>query len=136
MTHRWTLDYEEDYEFFKVVLEYFHNKPDFSMKDVLELLKQKPEFAEINKKYAGVNWYRNVPNDLKTVERHLYKNTAPLVLTESLKMLERSKKVIPCATQTLSKGYTQWSVGASPLFLKSAKGCEVTDVDGNKYIDY
>jgi glutamate-1-semialdehyde-2,1-aminomutase len=57
-------------------------------------------------------------------------------LKKSLAILKRAKKVIPCATQTLSKGYTQWSVGASPLFLESAKGCRVKDVDGNEYIDY
>lgn len=51
-------------------------------------------------------------------------------------MLKKAKKVIPCATQTLSKGYTQWSVGASPLFLESGKGCRVRDIDGNEYIDY
>jgi len=57
-------------------------------------------------------------------------------LVNSLRLLKRAKRVIPCATQTLSKGYTQWSVGASPLFLDSGKGCEVQDVDGNTYIDY
>lgn len=59
-----------------------------------------------------------------------------LTLTNSLRLLKESKRVIPCATQTLSKGYTQWSVGASPLFIERAKGCIVTDVDGNTYIDY
>lgn len=64
---------------------------------------------------------------------YLYKK---LKLTNSLRLLKKSKRIIPCATQTLSKGYTQWSVGASPLFLKSAKGCKVKDVDDNTYIDY
>ena len=30
----------------------------------------------------------------------------------------------------------QWPLNISPLFLKSGKGCEITDVDNNKYIDY
>lgn len=60
----------------------------------------------------------------------------PLKLNKSLELLKKSKNVIPCATQTLSKGYTQWSVGACPLFLQSAQGCKVYDVDGNVYIDY
>lgn len=136
ITHRWTLDYEEDFQFIKEIFEAFQNKSDFSMDDVLALLKEKPELAEINKKYLGVNWYRNVPDELKTVGRHLYRQEKPVELTESLRLLERSKKVIPCATQTLSKGYTQWSVGAVPNFLKSGRGCQVYDVDGNAYIDY
>lgn len=65
-----------------------------------------------------------------------HKAVKPLQLNKSLRLLKKAKNVIPCATQTLSKGYTQWSVGASPLFLESAKGCEVYDVDGNSYIDY
>ncbi|HTW93939.1 MAG TPA: glutamate-1-semialdehyde 2,1-aminomutase, partial [Tepidisphaeraceae bacterium] len=28
------------------------------------------------------------------------------------------------------------AVGGNPLFIKEAKGCVVTDLDGNKYIDY
>lgn len=136
LTERWTLDYPEDYDFIKTVIEELKDRPDFSMDDVLELLKRKPEIKEINKKYLGVNWYKNVQDNLKTVPRYLYKRDKPLELKNSLELLERAKKVIPCATQTLSKGYTQWSVGACPLFLKSAKGCEVYDVDGNAYIDY
>ena len=30
----------------------------------------------------------------------------------------------------------QWPVNSSPLFLKEGKGCIITDVDNNKYIDY
>ncbi len=28
------------------------------------------------------------------------------------------------------------AVGGTPLFVKHAQGCEITDVDGNVYIDY
>lgn len=136
MTHRWTLDYKEDFLFIKKIFEELKFNPNFSMEDVLSLLKRNPKIAEINKAYLGVSWYRKNQGDLKTVERHMYKNDKPLILKESLRLLKRAKSVIPCATQTLSKGYTQWSVGASPLFLESAKGCEVYDVDGNAYIDY
>lgn len=49
---------------------------------------------------------------------------------------ERSKRVIPCATQTLSKGVDQFVRGVTPAFLASGSGCHVTDVDGNVFIDY
>jgi len=136
LTHRWTIDYQEDFLFLKRVFEEFENKPNFQMEDILTLLKEKPEIAKINQKYLGVNWYKNVEGKLKTVPSYLYRKDKPLKLKKSLELLKKSKKIIPCATQTLSKGYTQWSVGASPLFIKSAKGCEVYDVDGNAYIDY
>lgn len=138
LKERWTLDYKEDYLFIKSIFENLYSrKRIFSMDDVLNLIERNPKFREINSKYNGVNWYRNVKGGLKTVNRYLYKNeNKPLKLDKSIALLKQSKSVIPCATQTLSKGYTQWSVGACPLFIESAKGCEVTDVDGNTYIDY
>ena len=68
MTHRWTIDYEEDYVFIKKVYdELYENKPDFSLYDILHLLDEKPYIQEINSKYAGVNWYRHHLKELKTV---------------------------------------------------------------------
>lgn len=48
----------------------------------------------------------------------------------------RAEKLIPCGTQTLSKGPTQFVKGVAPKYLKSGKGCHVFDVDGNEYIDH
>lgn len=70
------------------------------------------------------------------MNRHLLKKSQTLRLEKSLALLDKAKTLIPCATQTLSKGYTQWSVGTVPLFIQSANGCKVYDVDGNTYIDY
>ncbi len=55
---------------------------------------------------------------------------------KSVEQLEKAKKVIPLGTQTFSKCYTQFSVGASPLFIERAKGSHAWDVDGNEYIDW
>ena len=49
--------------------------------------------------------------------------------------LARAQITIPLGSQTFSKSRTQYPVGISPLYLKKAKGAEVWDVDGNKYID-
>lgn len=49
---------------------------------------------------------------------------------------ERTEKLIPCGTQTLSKAPNQHALGLSPKFIRSGKGCYVTDVDGNRYLDY
>lgn len=62
--------------------------------------------------------------------------TKKLKLKKSLKFLGRANKVIPGASQTFSKSYTQFSRGAAPLFLTRGKGAYVWDVDGNKYLDY
>ncbi len=69
MTHRWTIDYREDYEFIKKVFEALHpTNPWFSMKDVLELLEKNPSLMGINGHLAGVNWYRNHLNELRTIK--------------------------------------------------------------------
>ncbi len=136
-TYRWTLDYKEDFDFIKEVFVNFKDNQNFQMSDVLNFLDENPKIKTINEMHNGINWYRNTEGELKTVQRFEYKKeNKPLHLQKSLDLLEETKKIIPCATQTLSKGYTQWSVGAVPLFLESGKGCEVTDPDGNVYIDY
>jgi spore coat polysaccharide biosynthesis protein SpsF len=68
MTHRFTIDYKEDFIFIKSVYEsLFPINPNFTLDEILNLLKAKPELLEINKKYNGVNWYRKHLNSLKTV---------------------------------------------------------------------
>jgi glutamate-1-semialdehyde-2,1-aminomutase len=57
-------------------------------------------------------------------------------LEKSKEYLERAKKVIPSATQTFSKGPTQWVGDVSPHYLKRGDGAWVWDVDGNRYLDY
>ncbi|MDR3668376.1 MAG: glycosyltransferase family protein [Ignavibacteriaceae bacterium] len=68
MTHRFTIDYIEDYMFIKAIYdELYPTNPLFSMDDILYLLEKKPELMEINRKYTGVNWYREHLNELKTI---------------------------------------------------------------------
>lgn len=55
---------------------------------------------------------------------------------KSVEFLIQSEKVIPFASQTFSKSKYQYPSGASPLFLTKGKGCEVWDIDGNRYIDF
>jgi spore coat polysaccharide biosynthesis protein SpsF len=57
-SHRWTLDYPEDYQFIKSVFEeLYHKNSCFSIDDILELLDKKPELKDINHRYAGEFWY-------------------------------------------------------------------------------
>ncbi|NVN96590.1 MAG: glycosyltransferase family protein, partial [Bacteroidetes bacterium] len=46
---RFTIDYIEDYNFIKCVYEeLYHTNPKFGLNDILQLLKKKPEIADIN----------------------------------------------------------------------------------------
>lgn len=68
MSHRLTIDYQEDYLFIKRVFEELYpSNSHFSLNDILTLLAEKPEIYEINKRFVGVNWYRNHLGDLKTI---------------------------------------------------------------------
>lgn len=69
MSHRFTIDYQEDFDFMKKVFEELYPaKDNFSCTDILDLLNRKPEIYHINAMHAGVNWYRHHLNELKTIE--------------------------------------------------------------------
>jgi spore coat polysaccharide biosynthesis protein SpsF len=69
MTHRFTLDYPDDYAFVAMVYEalWRRDRPVFPLADILALLEERPELRETNARYAGVNWYRHHLSDLRTV---------------------------------------------------------------------
>jgi len=76
MSHRFTIDYVADYQFIKRVFEELYpKKADFSCNDILDLLDQQPEIYQLNAQYAGVNWYRNHLNELKTISSEQTKLT-------------------------------------------------------------
>lgn len=57
-----------------------------------------------------------------------------MVINGSEKMFADAKKVIPGGVNSPVRACH--SVGCDPLFIKSAKGSTITDVDGNDYTDY
>ena len=68
MNHRFTIDYKEDYKFIKRIYdELFDADKIFTLCDIMMLLERKPEIKKINEMYAGVNWYRNHLDELKTI---------------------------------------------------------------------
>ncbi len=68
MSHRFTLDYLEDYQFIKAVFyELGGSSTPFTLSDILRLLEQKPEIAQLNARFAGVNWYRHHLHELRQV---------------------------------------------------------------------
>jgi glutamate-1-semialdehyde aminotransferase len=57
-------------------------------------------------------------------------------LRRSAELSSRAKELIPGASQTLSKGPTQWVQGVAPTYVERADGAYVWDVDGNRYLDF
>lgn len=60
----------------------------------------------------------------------------PRSLRRSAQLLSRGSRLIPGASQTLSKGPTQWVQGVAPAYVQRARGAHVWDVDGNRYLDF
>jgi len=74
MSHRFTIDYPEDYFFIKAVFDelYPANKL-FSCEEILKLLESREDIFNLNQQYAGVNWYRNYTSELNTISPSLTK---------------------------------------------------------------
>ena len=53
----------------------------------------------------------------------------------SQKLYEKAKKIIPGGTQLFSKRSEMSLPGLWPAYYDKAKGCEIWDLDGRKYID-
>ncbi len=57
-----------------------------------------------------------------------------LVTSHSKLLFAAAQSVMPGGVSSPVRAFK--AVGGSPLFIKEAQGCRVTDVDGNTYIDY
>jgi glutamate-1-semialdehyde aminotransferase len=55
---------------------------------------------------------------------------------ESARLLERARAAVPGQAQTFSKAWTQYPLGAAPIFATRAEAGRVWDADGNAYIDW
>ncbi|MBN8706319.1 MAG: glycosyltransferase family protein [Bacteroidetes bacterium] len=69
MSHRFTIDYPEDYDFIKAIYDElcWPGSEIFGLDKILALLEEKPDLYLMNSKYAGVNWYRHHLDELKTI---------------------------------------------------------------------
>lgn len=68
MSHRWVLDYEEDYCFIQTVYNALSSdNPFFGIDDILVFLSENPSIQKLNDKFAGINWYRHHINELRTI---------------------------------------------------------------------
>ncbi|GAB4537547.1 MAG: glutamate-1-semialdehyde 2,1-aminomutase [Thermodesulfovibrionia bacterium] len=54
--------------------------------------------------------------------------------TRSRELFKIAKRLMPGGVNSPVRAFK--AVGGSPLFIESARGCKIYDVDGNEYIDY
>ena len=111
--YRWTLDYPEDFEVIQGVFSMMAPDIYFDWGTVLELENTNPEIFIKN----------------KDIERN------DELEKFGIKPWERAKKVIPGGNMLLSKRSEMYLPGAWPTYYSRAKGCEVWDLDGNRFFD-
>ncbi len=128
-----SLDYPEDADTIGAVLQRLE-KQDFTYEDVFILIKGDAKVLEKTKHVVPNAGYRKSVEEDKAFLIGL--KAKPLKLDENNKLFKKVLGIIPNGSQTFSKSYLQFSAGASPLFAREGKGCLITDVDGNNYIDY
>ena len=135
---RWTVDEPADLEFVRAVYRRLGAEQPFGMEDILELLEREPSLLDLNRSFTRNEGYaKSLRADRAAGDAPGGPSMdTPRRLTRSEEYFARAEKVIPSATQTFSKGHTQFVRGVAPLFLQRAQGSHVWDVDGNEYIDY
>ena len=128
---RWTVDEPEDFELVTRIYEALYPvNPEFRMMDVLALLQQRPDLAAINQKYERNEGMKKSHN-----EDRRHKAMEKLNLKKSFALQEHAKDRIPGLSQLLSKRPDLYSYGVWPGYFSRAKGVEVWDLDGNRYLD-
>src|SRR5262249_22810114 len=57
-THRWTIDYPEDYALISAVYDQLWTPERlFSLGDIVDLLRARPDLAQLNAVHLGRGWY-------------------------------------------------------------------------------
>lgn len=127
---RWTLDEPCDFEFLKAVYrELYHANPEFDMFDVLRLLADKPELAEIN---AGITRNEGTLISLRKDAELMAEDK----FVKCRRMLSRALKVTPLGSQTFSKSHRYMCGPNAPYFAAGGEGPRFRDLDDNEFIDY
>lgn len=111
---RWTVDEPNDFEVVSAVFEHFAPNIDFSWLDVLTLKNVKPQIFDQNAQF---------------------KRNEGAIMNKGQKLWRRATKVIPGGNMLLSKRAEMFAPEQWPAYFSKAKGCEVWDLDHNKYTD-
>lgn len=111
---RWTVDEEKDFEVVQAVFKKFHPRKDFGWREVLELRQSEPKLFEAN--------------------HQLMRNEGAKMATGQ-KLWKRAKQVIPGGNMLLSKRPEMFLPDQWPAYFSKTQGCNVWDLDGEKYTD-
>lgn len=111
---RWTVDEPADLVLVAAIFENFQPRTDFGWKDIISFVKSNEKLAEINSTHT-----RNQGGTMNSGQ----------------KLWKRAKQVIPGGGMLLSKRSEMFLPDQWPAYFSRSKGCEVWDLDGNRYVD-
>ncbi len=110
---RLTVDEENDFELVKKIFSYFKDTNIFSLKDILRLQDK---------------------NGLIFKNSNIIRNEGSM-MGKGQKLYKRAKKIIPGGNMLLSKRPEMFLPDFWPSYYSKSKGCNVWDLDNNKFID-
>jgi len=111
---RWTVDNFEDFEVISNVFKHFAPNLHFGWREILALQLSEPKLFT-----ANLNILRNQGAKMGNGQ----------------KLWKRAKRVIPGGNMLLSKRAEMFLPDQWPAYFSKAKGCEIWDLDDNKFID-
>jgi glutamate-1-semialdehyde 2,1-aminomutase len=125
---RWTVDEPQDLDFVRRIYQRLGVDSDFGMNEVLAMLKAHPELSGINTDFERNEGYQKSLREDKMDSESAAQGTGQ-------KLYLNAKKRIPGGTQLLSKRPEMHLPDLWPSYYSKAKGVDVWDLDGNRYID-
>jgi glutamate-1-semialdehyde 2,1-aminomutase len=111
---RWTVDEPADLEVATNVFAHFSPRLHFGWREIAHLRRARPELFAANLRIASGEGAR---------------------MGSGQKLWKRAKGVIPGGNMLLSKRAEMFLPNRWPAYFSRAKGCQVSDLDGNEYID-
>ena len=111
---RWTLDEPEDFKLISLIFNQFNPNLYFSWLDILDYHSAKPHVFEVN----------------SMIDRN-----EGAIMGTGQKLYKRAKKIIPGGNMLLSKRPEMFLPELWPSYFSKAKGSEVWDLDGKRFID-
>ena len=110
---RLTLDEEIDLEVINSIVKYFQPNIHFSLEEIIDLYKQNKSL------FKNIDLKRNEGSEMNSGQ----------------KLWKKAKKLIPGGNMLLSKRTEMFHPLKWPAYFDKAQGCNIWDLDGNKYID-
>jgi len=127
--YRLTVDEQEDFDLISKIIEQFNDRwTEFSTNEVIAFMQQNEDLSDVNKQYQRDEGYKK-----SLLEDQIMKNKVDV--SKGLELWNRAKQIIPGGTQLLSKRSEQFLPNQWPSYFDHAKGVEIWDLDGNKFID-